>query len=87
MGQPCRLIIEIKVQYQSIAHNIYYNRYIYTSFVVDKTTAYLLMLMEGQGAYQNDLDSCKVHLLVVSFIMISILVGDLCLLGLTFSAW
>ena len=36
------------------------------------------MLMEGEGAPQNDLDSCRGHLLARSPIMISILVRDNC---------
>ena len=38
------------------------------------------------GVPYYDLDSCRGHLLVGSLIMISILLGDICLLGLTFSA-
>ena len=45
------------------------------------------MLVEGEGVPQNDLDTCKGYFLVGSPIMILILVGDICLLGLTFSAW
>ena len=46
--------------------------------VVDKTTAYLHMLVEGEGAPPNYFDSCRGYLLVGSLIMISILVGDTC---------
>ena len=43
-----------------------------------KTTAYLKMLVAGEGSPQNDLDSLMRHLLVGSPIMISILLGDIC---------
>ena len=36
------------------------------------------MFVEGEGSPQDDLDSCRGHLLVGSPIMISILVEDTC---------
>ena len=42
------------------------------------------MLVEGDEAPQNDLGSCRRHLLVVRPTMISILVADICLLGENF---
>ena len=40
------------------------------------------MLVEGEGLPQNDLDSCKAHLLVGSPSMILIQVRYICLLGI-----
>ena len=44
------------------------------------------MLVKGEGLPQNDLDSFRGYLSVGSPIMISIILGDICLMGRTFSA-